>query len=823
MSIVLEGNGGSFPDGSGKLTLEPINGFVHLPDWSAVDRPGYTLTGWTASDGTSMSMGEKAADGTYTAVWTEDPVRYCTDFLPQCAVRIYRAMDEYIDVTERMSSLPVIEKAENRPGSATFSVVKGVDVRGVIDPAKNPLSPACTLWNKGEAGGVRPGMYVWFGDVGKDGRASYVFDGFITTVTGSDTDAEITVGDRIAFLGKSGTWLRRNYRSASGRRSMKARTATDEEGKMYAIISSVPEDASIDPYADWAQTLDGNNGPFSSYTQIASDTEMSDRLIATCSIGKFADYLREFTVGFRAANYSSSSIYKSSIRIRAELQINRAVYTAESDEVTLNALKTLDSGYSEIFLTFSTRWLDGIPASVYDDITLRVYATVKKSGSGQPVKVAIYSTDGTGTISTSGETLSKVVTYSYKADTLHTTPVSVSGGRLYPSESSADLADWAVVYYTTGTVQTTKIMSDMCEALDIIPIVKSDSSAALNVYRTGGGYAQDYFQRLADIADANGRMLAYSVRGYTVPVMVIGDRFQVGEGSQASIAYGGDDVAGAIFFSSFEPKMTMKNRPNLVTLRGTMSERSSQNTKTITVSVEDPVSTDDRFGIIVEQVLADTNINSIVDGVQSAYSELSSSELDEWEGSITLPEVRADFINVYGSGVPVTIHDSRNGISDYPTLVRQQRTDYNACETILTVGNYSERYSNAIADGVDMAISAVDASTQSSETTLFNAQYVRVTARFSGDLPSTGNVVKIKLEGWDTDFQADNVKIFAMPRGGYIVVATIAGTSDYQSKLDYGVSAIKLNDGEYVDIDPARRPDLFSGQTLTVSMVLKQI
>lgn len=821
MSIVLEGNGGSFPDGSGKLTLEPINGFVRLPDWSAVDRPGYTLTGWTASDGTSMSMGEKAADGTYTAVWTEDPVRYCTDFLPQCAVRIYRAVDEYIDVTERMSSLPVIEKAENRPGSATFSVVKGVDVRGVIDPAKNPLSPACTLWNKGEAGGVRPGMYVWFGDVGKDGRASYVFDGFITTVTGSDTDAEITVGDRIAFLGKSGTWLRRNYRKNDSTYTLTVKTGTDEEGKLYADLSKIPEGGVLSGNVEWVEnqtSTEDSDGivPAFAANESSSSTE---KLMLTCTMAKFAEYVRSLTLRFQGGTLVFN--HDTPITMRAEIE-SLGVVMGGNVNVTIGRTLANPKDFS-ITIDCLT---NGIPMKLGDSVTIRVYVSKYDASKSRVIVSMLTVTSAEGdTIDYMGSTAKEGSrpAFGLSKDSLKKVTGTFSDGRFYPDVVPGNSSDWAMFRYTLGTIPTSKIMSDMCEALGILPIITTTSAAALNEYRTGGGYAQDYFQRLADIADANGRILAYSVRGYTVPVMVIGDRFLMDEGAQAAIAYGEDDVAGAIFFSSFAPKMTMKNRPNLVTLRGTMSNKQSQDSKTITVSVEDPVSTDDRFGIIVEQVLADTNINSIVDGVQSAYSELSSSELDEWEGSITLPEVRADFIRVSGqyagSGVPVTIHDSRNGISDYPTLVRQQRTDYNACETILTVGNYSERYSNAIADGIDMAITAADASIGATDVTLYNAQYVRVKAS-EQTIKDTGNEVMVRLGSTGDKFAADSVKVFAMPRGGYIVVATIESTSENNTDTDYDIVAISLNGGNDIGIDVANRPDFFVGQVLTVSMVI---
>lgn len=820
MSIVLEGNGGTFPDGSGTLTLEPINGFVHLPDWSTMDRPGYRLTGWTASDGAAVPMGEKVGDGAYTAVWAEDPTRYSTDFLPMCAVRIYRSIDEYADVTGCMTALPVIEKAENRGGSATFSVAKGVDAQGVIDPAGNPVAPSYAGWNKGEVGGIRPGMYVWFGNVGTDGIARYIFDGFVTTVEGGDTSVSVTVGDRISFLGKSGTWLRRNYRGSS-RAEKTLYSQVDEEGKKFVDMSELPADATVDAIY-WGK-----------------DSEPADIGSAVTANGPMFP-LRQTVMAFRLTFPVSGE------RIRS-LSFDMPKYplgTSVSGTATLDGIdsQTIDWAWSGSEGNFQLPAFEfSAKPRVKGRAVFTLYINVPKT-SGKTTNFTLRGCESDDCeffspymmVRTSPTSLVvQAATLNFKPHMTITYVDSVkisgtySGDRFYP-EDPEDLTDPATVVFVSGTAKASRIISDISEACGMIPVDRSSiTSSGIAIFRVGGAYALDYLKKLADTSDDGGNSLSFGSRGFVTPFLMIGDRRRTKDGAEYCIHFGGDSV---VFdpnrmspYISFDPRITMKNRPSMITLKGTAS--GSGNTETIQVTVENPSSTSVR-GVCVESITSDNAVNDLKGAMQSAYAELSSTELDEWEGDISIPisaVQNVEFIHsggqFVGSGKNVLVVDGINGINE--TLhVKDETIDYSDCVLKLTLSNHSLRYSNDLLDTQALAITSADISTGATDSTLFDSQYVFLKTDIEQNIVERGNIVKIHVDGLESPIETETPSIFVLPGGSKIIVATVRANQDIHasSDKDYAVNAISVNGNTPTIIDRAVRPDFFNGQILTICL-----
>ena len=346
------------------------------------------------------------------------------------------------------------------------------------------------------------------------------------------------------------------------------------------------------------------------------------------------------------------------------------------------------------------------------------------------------------------------------------------------------------------------------------------------MFRTGGGYALDYFQKLADVASADGLRRAFAVRGYTTPVLVASSRHTLADASYAHIHYGGDTVTGSeerIAYASFSPSLTFKNRPNLVMVRGTMSDRGSSESVPIMVAVEDSISTDRRYGIVIENVLADSNVNRLVDAASTAWATLRENDLDQWEGSVTIPGIRRDMIpatgQYAGSGVCLLVTDTRMGITGAHVRVKQIRLDYNQCTTTITLTNYSLIHSSAIADTTALAITSADVATGDNSTTLFNTQYVRIKTNTPQTIEESGNVV-LGVLGTGRTFSFRDVSILQFPNGRSVLVAIAPADNTVHADDDrpYDVVQITINGGAILDIDHSIRPDYYQGQTLVLNV-----
>lgn len=828
VSIVLDANGGIFPSGRYRETIEAPDGSYRLPDWSVVDNPGYILSHWTGSQGNRGEMGsEQTVIDTWTARWRADTRAYSTEYLPHAAVRIYRALDEFIDVTflQQEGGEPVVNLAENRPGSASMVLCNYID-----DPASNLLSEDCGLWSSGSDGPIRPGMYVRIDDIRSDGTLTYLMDGFITTISPDAENLSIEIGDRITFLGKQGTTLRRNYYGDAGSRdSMLVSARHDTE--LYADLSELPDGATPDGAIFWtvlsSRTYDGTAqwdgaNPGAPGEPLFEWTFPSDSLeyIGSVTIGM---HLAEFgpgaTIGFEATVESSSG--------------DRGEASSTVSNINGDFDLTLDFGMVQVSGT--VRITVYATTSLGGDLTVRTLTNA--SSSGRCTYSYWYGPGSDRRWATVSRDVGSTISFYTRAET----EGSITGDRFIPTSiGDEDLTDstlWTpsahrvlVPYVMSGDQSTIDVMEGISWALGIMPLSNlsalPSSDTRVAIFRAGGGYAQDYLQKLADIASDGGRMRAYLCRGFTTPVLAIGARYMRDDTPLALLHYGGDSPSGTatrIAFASFSPSMTLKNRPSLATLRGTISSQGSTDSVPLQIAVEDVDSTEARYGVLVETVVADSSIASMGDVGNAAWAELAENELDEWEGSMVLPGIRTDLFDLTGpyagSGVPVRVTDSRNGISDYHARVRQVKLDYNACTTTVTLSNYSMVYSSGISDTTALAITSADVATGANSTTLFNSQYVRIRTDVDQNIgDGTGVIVTgHKNEG---DFEFSSVSVFILPNGRHLIHAVAPADGDGHAESDamYDVVGVEIGTNGMLEIRPSVRPDYYFGQTLSVDI-----
>lgn len=225
----------------------------------------------------------------------------------------------------------------------------------------------------------------------------------------------------------------------------------------------------------------------------------------------------------------------------------------------------------------------------------------------------------------------------------------------------------------------------------------------------------------------------------------------------------------------------------------------------------------------METVVAESSVNEVADVAQTAWAAVCATDLDKWEGTLTVPDIRPDLFDggaFAGSGMAVKVSDSRYGMWSVALRVRQLMMDLNACTTALTLSNHSLAYSSGLSDTAALAICSADVATGANSITLFNTQYVRVKTSASIPASTSGNTVQgVKSNGGL--FDCGDVRVMDLPTGRRVFVACAPADGNGHTTLTYDVVAIKVN-GVTVPIPQSRRPDYYLGQYLVVNVDCSQ-
>lgn len=696
-----------------------------------------------------------------------------------------------LDATPLLVSggLPVIEMVENSAGMARFTLLNDYET-----PGHNLLGD-CTLW-EGRPRPLSTGMYVMvFDPVG----VSLLMDGFITSIISNSETVDVEVGDGLAILGKQGTWIRRNfYGASSGYRWLD--TAIDEDGKPYAIVGT--QEGTIDTnQVAWTRFF-SDDYPFN------GDLEtVYVNTIKEISYSPKSDY----QIDRIELKLGMIGLYSTPVTATIDAYVDGLFLSQTIRTVTVPGDRNDKTAHASVVVNFS-------PPITYGNIILKTsfdahhYVYVKRDKN-----------DLTGSYTdTSGARISGRI--SAMMHRLKPEPISISSestpSRIYPQTvedwmKEEPLTDRVRVLYASEDLVVTDVMQNVADALGLQCIIRGSSSAQVAIARIGGGFALDYLKAMADVPDGRGVSRAFRVSGRGRNIH-IGDRYRVSDPPVAHIAWGMDKVDGAIPFASFNPRMTMKGRPSLVTIRATTSEGLP-----IISTVEDVASTGHR-GLAIESLSGTTSVSTDMDAVREAYGTLTSAELDRWEGSIVLPGIVQGMIEMTGdhtgSGVPVRITDSRNALRDYPARVRQVAYDYNAMTTTLQIGNLDRSQQNKVSDSIAMAQVGSDAAfSAASSASAYMTQYLRMT--IPGIVPQSQNFVSIEVqtsEGLKV-IELESISIGIMPSGVGIMQAR--AVSEEANAMRYAVKAIKIN-GIRTEIPDAIRPDFLLGQTLVVSVTI---
>lgn len=722
-------------------------------------------------------------------------------------VRIYDDYyNAYIDVSDLLVSggRPVTHINENKPGSATFSVRNDYTKQGCN------LLTDCTLWSYDI--GPKPihtGMYVEIKD-GPEGPV--LMDGRITTITSKAEVIDIEIGDGIAFLGKQGTTIRRNfYGESSGFQWFDS--AIDEADKVYLDLGA--NEGIVDTnQVYWSfpkeEVTTPPTGPYN----------ITTRALGRITIGaQEPKFIRELDV--RVVRNDTS---RKEFTFNVDVSVGSETLQSFVHTMTLGG--TSGTGFKQYWIpiTFNPPIL---AKEMYIDITCDKYDQFVLFGY-DPNK-----TDR-GSIVINGETTPGLIASRITYDEMR--PIQVGTGssssRIYPSTEDPKMKEEPMsnrgrVFVTVGEVPTVEIMQYLGRRAWHRVQVGGRCSASIGLARVGGGYALDYLQTMADVVDGTGIRHAFISRDKGMNLL-IGDRYNVDDEPKMRIVYGGDMTSDEeVPFVSFNPTMTLKNRPAMVTLRAT-STTGSDNAPTIVTLMD--LNAYGSSGVPVETVSSTTSVASDRDAVREAYGLLTSNALDSWEGAVVLPGIVNGLIeragDYAGSGIPIRITDSRNGIFDYPARVRQVSHDWNAMTTTVTIGNYDLAVLNRISDTVAMASKGnAEAFSASSSATAYNTQYLwDFFSRSSNVVVNRGktNTLQIVVErqGGETVVEVVDKSIGLLPDGSAVIQGRI--TSALADVDPYGVVAYIVN-GERVNVGQDYRPDFYIGQTLVISLTFEKV
>ena len=808
---------GVLPSGSSTWERSTLDSSYTLPDTFIVDSPGRLYTRWNASRPGSTATGSR------TGVSIAD-VRTSSEMDPCVMVwsswNKYRRLSPLIDLD---SGLPVARMAENRPGSCRMVLSRDWET-----PAEDPMSPSFGGWgvlvsgvgDDTSAQAIAVGMYVTI-HVKEGSSWRWAWQGWISTISMREGRIEVECADGMSVLSRQGVTLRRNYYNFRTRYTGAASVSND---KLYGSYS-MPSGSVLDQNSfEWLIPSSWGRDDTSS----TSRTEM-DRLGMTAQdqegfalVLQWELELPEATEIYRVhvragqaylvqpwhrgiiyavddSPYGAGEVevgrwqvqhtgtdYDASVstglipagKVRIDLYCNEGhafLTTGQSGGYALGSRSR-----SKIYINAvdtRTAWREEAPDW---DLYTRVWRTAH--GTAGASKVEITSVDDYG------ESLTDELMY---------TP---SAGRFRYS------------YYSGADMTRSEVMEDIAESMGMLPFVWRDA-VPIGVYRIGGGYAQDYLQKIADMADDSGRRRAFMVYGKTVLALASGLRHLVTDSPYLTICRDASSApSGATEFASFEPKVTIKGRPTLVMVRGTSSQ---DRTRLIMAAAEDPAARDAR-GLSIEETMTVSGSDDIVGASRTAWGSLRGEET--LEATAVIPGIWPQLIERTGehagAGQVVSVYDGRYGLSDKRMLVSEIQLDWQRRTTTAYLTDYSQVYSSKVSENAAVLQSAGDLAVGSD--LLFKTQYVRLVSDASATGISSATEVYAVTTG-GAEIRCHDVSV-GTTATRTIVTAYAEGTPLANSEgAKWDIASVRMGSAT-IPIPPYRRPDLYIGQTLIVQL-----
>ena len=826
-TISYDANGGTgAPSGESHTTTSETS-YNFTVSNTVPTRTGYTFVGWNTSPngggtyytaGNTVTATENSPDVVLFAIWSTSPdvPTYTETNLPKAAVRIYKSPSAYVDMTYKMTVQPTIYKAVNRAGQFSFTVTN--------NPDNSFLSDEYDGWSDGSTGAVEWGMYCIVESINASGTTTYLTDGYVTTMEVNEYSLTFQCADHLAILGSRGADIHRNYYD-----SRTANVIQDVEREQYSGTAPSYVRTDITEIASAEGSVDSNTVKYKISTTDSIGTSSSTEAILVVDkvyhgVHSYVAYPVTWTHNF---NKDFSSI---TLRINKGVGKTSLVMTVDGITATWSANDA--GGNKNIVMDFGQVILGGEhTVTITGSGTNTADCSLYLSGGtyNDPIHYYYESSISHGTIierDTTGMVYCPSIT-EYDDATVNTFTVETIGARTYmkitdiqgvtintdydmltiPTEGRVKFS------YISGTVSAGEIITNISSRSGYIPLIATvPDMPELKLFRSGGGYALDYLQKVADID----RALTFTAKGY-VPVLNVGGRRSSTVSPLYTCAYGNSDAVGNdLLMYSFRPKKSMTNRPSRAMIRTAISNKGTDSTPVIALVYNDRLLTS-RNGIGTDTVVANSSVLSVFDAVRSAYISVNHDE-EDWEGSLTISGIVPDMIDVEGacagSGTVISITDSRYGFNDKSFVITDVTYDFEQITTTVTLTNAPQVYSSAIAESIATAYSAADLVVGDSESTAYNTQYV--SAQKSGiTVYTTGNTMKIVNS--NGEITMDNVTAYVMDGHTLVYGSKTIENSDNPSTAKYDVHTIIVN-GVSITIPEKSRPDCYEGQTIIVNV-----
>lgn len=751
---------------------------------------------------------------------------YDTSYLPKAVVKIYADATKYADITYKMIAQPIITKNVNRGGSFTFSLPNKY-----FGTSDNYISDTFSGWNTGSAQAIDWGMYVSVEDLQSDGTTIPIIDGIITTIDVNDTVISFECADMLAIFGRQGTELHRNYYDQSTYSAWFKALSGGDADKIEVDITDILNAGGtpITPiYYRKPQPVTIAKG--SGVVEIRTPTVISSGTITGIVRSEFTanEVFSKYVVNMRS-NVSQSPTAKFDFRL----------YNNNGLLKTVTVTKTLSTGTWDATVDFGMLLSPGA-------YTLEIEMTESVGGGSNMTYVYTSASSYTGTITrihyvngtpTVDETITNKVfghietTYVSK----QVTASSVVGNKLiitsiadvgsisadkpdliYPAESRCNIP------YTSGTVAVEDIMEHIAGRLGAtdIEIEPMSPGSQLNLFRTGGGYALDYLQKLADISNADGDMMSFTAyRESNQLCFRAGRRRSSADAPSRMVSIGIDLISSSL-------RKTMKSRPSRAMLRGTISGKNTEDKPVIAIVRN--ASLEGRRGLPLDTVITDSNSLTVADAIISAYGQVNS-DAEDWEGEMTIAGIIPDMIDRdganAGSGKVLSVSDYRYpDIDNTPMVVTSVKYDYEKCTTTVKVSNAPRMFSSQVSDGVAEAYSVGDVAINSSNTTLYKTQYCYLSMSTGVSMRTSGNDAILNVDGSLT-YHATEISVYRLPTGKSLLYCAFQMPASGCTNTKYGTRSLTIvgNTTVTVNIPADDRPDAYNDQYIIFNVEMPTV
>lgn len=802
-------------------------------------KSGQTFAGWSSVNGATWPEflpGSRIVlnSGTTTlyAVWDtgSDAAEGAVE-----NVRIFKTIGgAYVDVSGRLAVRSRIHEVENYGATATFTIVNNVR-----DASENMLSSSYAGWSSG-TGALAPGMYVQIRDTDADGYCWGTF--MIMSLDVADDLITVTCGDYIQVLRATGAEYYRNIYNGSGYRT--DREIGDYGSQLNTIVIDRPTGVNFagGGAGDVLYMIPEEVSKLTSPTA-RNTTSLTSRMY----LGAYGDPKRiQGIVGIESLTLYLQSAAGTKIEYTISLYAGAStdgaalIYTWNEDIIGQSGT------YQETLLELP----NPVDLSEFSDMTLQItgryYSVGDHGDSGWTNAIRVRTVLSTGDrtdipgLATLTDTCieCKIGALKYhQATGTNTTDqngpvfeiISIDGlSTIDDQQQLVDLVDlggsragraWVQYQDATENLSMDTVMSTILKAPDA-HLTAVYSTRMVNMFRCGGDTYHSYMLALADMEDEggtyDGRQHAFCASTTVWGNVNLGVRYRAEDMSQKALYYGGDAaIVGGQIIKTFSPSLSKAGKPAFAMSKGLKNDGAP-----IMVGIRDP-----SVGVGAGATAIGSSATTEVDAAFNAYSQIMTNRSTAWEGSLELSGIHSEYMKRAGSwigGVPITISDSRYGMSSMKVKVRECTVDYQNLITTLVLNNYSEMYANAVLDTTKMAYQAGSMAVVADSTELYTRQYIfRET---STTLPSgSAYSIQIYFDGsWQTEETAVVVKYPEL--GVCTVVAMLPYGADYSTN-SYAVQKVRIKcdnvTAATLDIPEAWRPDRYAGQYLIVNVQME--